>query len=227
MTPEHAAVFFRRSVRLDLDPFSLKHRISDWVRHPGGVHWVGIAFLDAADWTAAISEVQNSPVHRETLEIVAAGKDFRDTEAYRAMIRAIEKGHPPKRNKVTLVTPADVDAYFDYCNAVISNIRERGFLRLSETAPFHRLRIAHRDVRPILHDASEIDVGVAIAEDGEIIRHLGGKHRTAIAMALKLKTMPVEIRMVHARWLARQVERTGLPPHRALVEGVRDLIARR
>jgi hypothetical protein len=226
VTPEHAAFFFGKAVRLDLDPFSLKRRISDWVRHPEGVHWVGVAFLDAADWSDAISDVAGSPIHKETLEIVAAGADFRDTNAYRTMIQAIEAGRPPKRNKVTLVTAADVDAYFHYCNDIIDNIRARGFVRLAESGPFHRMRIKHRDVRPVLHDATELDVGVAITEDGEIIRHLGGKHRTAIAMALKLKTMPVEIRMVHARWLARQVERTGLPPHRALVEGVRDLLAR-
>jgi hypothetical protein len=35
--------------------------------------------------------------------------------------------------------------------------------------------------------------------------------------------MPVEIRMVHASWLARQIRRTGLPPTEALLAGIRDL----
>ena len=61
-----------------------------------------------------------------------------------------------------------------------------------------------------MHDSTERDIGVAITETGELIRHLGGKHRTAIAQALNLPTMPVEIRMVHTGWLAKQMERTGL-----------------
>jgi hypothetical protein len=65
---------------------------------------------------------------------------------------------------------------------------------------------------------------VAINENGELIRHLGGKHRTAIAQALKLPSLPVEIRLVHTGWLARQMERTRLPAHKALVEGVRHLV---
>ena len=65
-----------------------------------------------------------------------------------------------------------------------------------------------------------------IDESGRLIRHLGGKHRTAIAQALGLKSIPVEVRLVHVRWLAQEMRRTGLPAHRALVEGIRSLASR-
>jgi hypothetical protein len=102
-------------------------------------------------------------------------------------------------------------------------MRKRGVMRHSHSGAFYRLRLKHRDARPVVHDSTERDIGVAITETGELIRHLGGKHRTAIAQALKLPSIPVEVRMVHTSWLLRQVERTGLPPHLALADGVKQL----
>jgi hypothetical protein len=221
VSPEHALWYFGAALHLDIDPLSLTHRISDWVRDRRGMHWVGVSFLDAADWTDALSRVEESPVHREMLEIVAAGRDFRDTEAYRRMLKAIELGRPSKRNNIRLATVEQVDAYFGYCRDLIKSMKKRGVVRHRVSWAFHRLRVKHRDARHPLHDSAERDIGVAITADGRIIRHLGGKHRTAIAQALKLPTMPVEIHMVHTDWIAKQVAASGLPPHRALAEGIR------
>jgi hypothetical protein len=221
VTPEHAIWYYGPALHLDVDPLKLEHRISDWVLGPRGPHWTGIAFLDSADWSGAISPLAKSPVHREMLEIVTSGGDPRNTRAYRTLMKAITLGRPSRRNNVTLASVDAVEAYLRYCRDLIKSTRKRGVVRHSESGPFHRLRMKHRDARPVVHDSTERDIGVAITEAGELIRHLGGKHRTAIAQALKLPTIPVEVRMVHTSWLLRQMERTGLPPHLALVEGIK------
>jgi hypothetical protein len=223
--PEHAVWYYGSTLHLEVDPARLTHRISDWVRDTDGARWVGASFLDAADWSAAITPLERSPIHREMQEIVAAGKDVRDTRAYRNLLHAIKLGRPSFRNNIRLASVEAVEAYLHYCRDLIKSMRKRGVVRHSETFAFHRLRVKHRDARSPVHDSTERDIGVAIADDGALIRHLGGKHRTAIAQALQLPSLPVEIRMVHADWLARQIERTGLPPHRALAEGIRSLVA--
>lgn len=223
--PEYAIWYYGPTLHLEVDPLKLERRISDWVRDDQGVRWVGTSFLDAADWGAAISPIGQSPVHREMHEIVAAGKDFRDTRAYRNLMLAIKVGRPSRRNNIRLASVESVEAYLRYCRDLIKSMRKRGVMRHRVSGAFHGLRVKHWDARSPVHDSSERDIGVAICEDGELIRHLGGKHRTAIAQALKLPALPVEVRMVHTSWLAGQMERTGLPAHLALAEGVRHLFA--
>lgn len=223
--PEHAAWYYGEVLHLDVDPAKLERRISDWVRDSRGVHWVGATFLDAADWSAAISPLGWSPVHREMHEIVAAGTDYRDTRAYGNLLKAIELGRPSKRNNIRLASVEAVEAYIRYCRGLIKSMRKRGAVRHKVSGAFHGIRVRHWEARSPVHDSTERDIGVAIGENGELIRHLGGKHRTAIAQALKLPTIPVEVRMVHTGWLAREVERSGLPPHQALAEGVQRLVA--
>ena len=223
--PEHAAWFFGMTLQLDLDPARLVRRLSDYVLDGSGAKWVGTSFLDAADWSAALSPIEQSPIHREMCELVAAGPDYRDTRAYRNLAYAIEIGRPGSRNGVPVTTTKEIEAYFDYCWDLIKSARKRGVVRHRISGAFHRLRVKHRDARSPAFDSSERDIGVAINANGEIVRHLGGKHRTAIAQALKLPWLPVEIRLVHVGWIVKQMKRTGLPAHLALAQGVADLRA--
>jgi hypothetical protein len=222
---EYALRYFGKSLHFEIDPMHLKERIADYVRGDGGVRWMGTSFLDSASWDDVLAPIAFSPIHREMREIVVAGDNFRDTRAYRHLVRAIEVRKPGRRNGVRLETIEEVEAYFRYCRDIIKSMRKRGVVRRSTAGPFHRLRLKHRFARSPLLDSTERDVGIAIAADGKLVRHLGGKHRTAIAQALKLPTIPVEVRLIHVDWLTAEMQRTGLPAHRALPEGVARLVA--
>jgi hypothetical protein len=223
VTPEFAAWYFGPALHLEINPARLKQRISDYVRHSRGDRWAGTSFLDAGDWSEVLAPIEQSPIHREMSELVAAGADYRDSTVYRTLLHCIEIGEPRTRNGIPLRTVDHLEAYFRYCRDLIKSMRKRGVVRHSVSGAFHRLRVKHRDIRSVLLDATERDIGVAVGEGGEIIRHLGGKHRTAIAQALDLPLLPVEVRMVHVRWLAVQMKQTGLPAHLALVAGIRSL----
>jgi hypothetical protein len=226
VVPDHAASYFGQLLHLEVDPNRLVDRISDYVLAPRGAKWMGTSFLDAADWSAVVAPIDHSPIHREMSELVAAGADYRDTQAYRNLVYAIEVGRPSARNGVRITTTDEIEAYFHYCRDLIKSARKRGVVRHKASGAFHRLRVKHRDARSPKLDSSERDIGVAITADGELVRHLGGKHRTAIAQALKLPSLPVEIRLVHVQWIAEQVQRTGLPAHVALKHGVGELRAK-
>lgn len=223
VAPEHAVWYFGSAVHLQVDPGRLTLRLADYVRGPHGIRWTGTSFLDAADWSDVILPVTSAPVHREMVELIAAGPEFRDGRAYQRLVRAVEAGRLIKRNGLQLKSIGDVEAYFRYCRDLIKSMRKRGVVRHTDYGGFHRLRIKHRNTRSPALDAAERDIGIAISEEGQLLRHLGGKHRTAIAQALGLPSIPVEVRLVHVRWLAQQIARSGLPAHQALKEALRRL----
>ena len=220
VNPDAAAWYFGPDLHLEISPERLVERLRDYVLDRRGARWIGTSFLDAADWAAVRALVEESPVHREMSELVAAGADFRDTRAYRNLVYAIEVGRPSSRNGVRITSTEEIEAYFEYCRDLIKSARKRGVVRRSVSGAFHRLRVKHRDTRSPAHDTKERDIGVAIDAEGGILRILGGKHRTAIAKALKLPWLPVEVRLVHVAWLADQMRATGLPAHQALRKGV-------
>ena len=219
----HARWYFRTSLNLDINPALLRRRLSDFVATGAGAHWVGSWFLDAGDWTLALAPLRGSPVHREIHQLIAADLDFRRIPAYQAQLRAALAGAPVKRNGVQLASVAELDAYYRYCIALVQSIAEVGVVRSRFSELVRISRLKHAAARPPALDFAEGDIGVAINADGEMIRHLGGKHRTAIAQALKIPKIPVEVRFVHVRWLAREATKLGLAPHLALPHAIASL----
>jgi hypothetical protein len=226
ISASHSQRFFGASMKLEINPALLRRRISDFVFDGRSVRWVGLSLLDGADWSAALAPLRRSPVHRELSQLVAAGLDFRRTPAYEGQLRAAREGRPVRRNGVTLATTGQVEDYFRYCAEVVTSIRRHGVVRRDELGRIGVSRPDHGKARPAALDRVERDIGVAVNADGELIRHLGGKHRTAIAKALRLPSIPVEVRFVHVRWLADHMKNTGLPAHLALPHALADLRAR-
>ncbi len=221
--PDHARWYFGRALNFNIDPARLTARLSDFVRDERGPHWIGTSFLDTGDWSKAVRPLARSPVHREVSELVAADLDFTKTRAYGELLAAAGRGRPARRYGVPLAGPAEVDAYFRYCVDLIRSMRKHGIVPRREFRSFRKRWFRHRDVRPPKFEGSERDIGVAIGAGGELVRHLGGKHRTAIAQAVGLHSIPIEIRLVHVGWLAGEMERTGLPAHQALGQALRAL----
>lgn len=217
--PEAAVRYFGKALHIDVDPSRLTRRISDYVGGDTAPRWLGRAFLDAAQWDDALAPVDRSPIHIEMYELVASGGDFRATKIYRHYVRGLKR-RKRMRNGARLRTVEDVEAYLQYCLALIESAHTHGVMRRRDAGAFHRLRLQHRNTRPAGLDLAERDIGVAITAEGELVRHLGGKHRTAVAQALNLPSLPVEVRLVHVDWLTRQMRVTGLPAHKALPHGI-------
>jgi hypothetical protein len=214
--PYHAFWFFGPTLRLWIAPDDLQWRLSDYVRSSGGVRWIGASFLDDANWRPALSPIRRSPVHREMIQLVRSEFRFRETRAYEKLCVAADQGRPALRSGVVLTSRAHVDDYFRYCTELAASIREHGIVPRDKARRRRLPRFAQRAGLLSFVERAERDIGVAIDRDGALVRHLGGKHRLALAQALRLEKVPVEIRMVHVRWLKQQMERTSLTPHEAL-----------
>ncbi|PHK96839.1 hypothetical protein CR162_00220 [Pseudoroseomonas rhizosphaerae] len=178
-------------------------------------------FLDAGDWSGAAEPLASSVVHLEMAALCQPGTAYRNSGVYRYMLERAAAGQPERRNGVALATPALVEAYFTHYAALRDGMRREGYRprHALPPAPAHALRGVGAERR-------EGEAGLAIGPRGEVLRLLGGRHRTALAQLLDLPAMPGRVRLVHAAWLAAEAERLGLPPHRALPEALAALQAR-
>ena len=88
------------------------------------MRWIGASFLDAARWRGALARLEQSPIHREMSELIAADLDFRKTRTYRFWRMRAELGRPLWRNGVELDSPERVEAYFRYCAELIASVPE-------------------------------------------------------------------------------------------------------
>lgn len=222
VSPRQAATHFGARLFLEVNPLTLSHRLDEKFFDGEQLHWIGEHFLDSGDWRNILSPLERSPAHLEITEICMSRHDFRDGRRYRKYARMIEQGRPPRRNGRHLDTISKLDAYFQYYADLIENIERTGILPRNRFQQFHDTGHQHRSTRSRWHDLIERDIGVAISADGKLVRHTSGKHRLAAAIGLGLNRIPVEIRMVHARWLHEQMRRLDLPPARALAAALEE-----
>jgi hypothetical protein len=209
----HARWYFGGALVVWTDPSGLTARLHERVRDGEKIVRLADRFLDCGDWSDVISQVARVADHRDMLELVAFGERYPEMQAFRKMIDRIARGRPVRRYRRSLDSEAKVHAYFRYFLALIDSIRTHGYRSRGQFGAARtpaalgvRGRFAFR----------QREIGVAIDADGRLLRFLGGRHRTAIAQALALPVVPVEIRLVHADWLAGEVRRAGLPPGEAL-----------
>lgn len=216
MSPHVCSLYFGESLNLEIDPQRLTHRLSEQLFDGRETRRTDAHFLDGNCWDQVLFPLDETPVHGEILDICRTRSEFRKTSRYRWLVKQIEQGRPMARSGIRLDTVAKLDGYFSYYLGLVESIERFGIV------PRRRMRFgqhtgrAHRSTRTIWRDLIERDIGVAVGPDGELVRHTSGRHRLAAAIGLGLKRVPVEVRMVHADWLAAQARRLGMTPAEAL-----------
>ena len=155
VVPEHAIWYYGSTLHLDIDPLSLTHRISDWVAYAEGRSLDGNVFprfgrLERGD--RAGGQVANPPRDAG----VRYGR--RRPPRYEGISRddARDKARPAEHVATARrsTNGEAVEAYLRYCRDLIKSMRKRGAVRHSQSGPFHRLRLKHRDVRSPVHDST-------------------------------------------------------------------------
>jgi hypothetical protein len=205
---------------IDIDPACLRHKIQIEFVEGEQVRLIRDKFLGAGDWQPILRPITRSSTYREVVEIIKAGFDYRKTPAYDEALERAGGRRPKRRNFVTLNSAKRVEDYYRQTAETCRSIAEHGVLRRSDYG--RRLAEFRPWVRLPWIELGELDVGIAIGAAGEIYRFASGKHRTAAAQALGLKSMPVEVRMVHAEWLERQLTVSGIEPLDGLLAAIRE-----
>ena len=209
----HARWFFGDALVMWVDPGQLTHRLLDRVRADGQEIRLAERFLDAGDWRDVVVPAADVAEHRETAELVRYRGEYPMMPSFRAMLDRIQAGGRVRRYRRDLDSEEKLHDYFRYFLALTESIEAHGFRAQASLGGIDvPLGVAVRG----RYAGRQRDIGIAVDPGGRLLRFLGGRHRTAIAQALGLPAVPVEVRMVHADWLAEEARRADLQPAEAL-----------
>jgi len=104
-----------------------------------------------------------------------------------------------------------MNIYFEQCHRLIKSIKEKG-------------------VEGFVERSTLENIGLAVTSDGRITHYRVGNHRLAIAQALGIKTVPMDILLVSAKFLVERLSRWQLWSSSVMVRAVdgmlRDTIAK-
>jgi hypothetical protein len=203
---------------IDADPARIVRWVLSEAKGEDGIQSPRDYFLIDGPMGGLIQALDNSRLDREVSEFVACEGNYRGTRVYRRLMRRMKKPHIMWHNGMPLRSADDVEAYCRHHLMLIESIRQHGVVRRSELE-----RIGKSAGRLTANSAAleraETDAGVAIGTRGRLYRYRGGFHRTAAARKLGLRSMPVQVKLVHLEWLREMIKQTGLPPREAMVEG--------
>lgn len=209
------------SLVVDINPLRVEKRL--YHRLSSAKHvYLQDRFIGAGSWQSILRPLDASATHCDVQEVVQKQFEYRLTQAYRQAMERSGGPRPIRRNFIALKSPQLVEGYFKEVARLCRSIGESGMRRRADC---RSAAAAFRNPKMRLPwvELVEGDIGLAIGADGEGYHFGSGKHRIAAAQALKLTSIPVEVRMVHADWLERQIASSGLPPVEALLGGIRSL----
>jgi hypothetical protein len=184
---------------VDVDPRRVALELPSAVLLDGEPHLFGRELVDAADWSACLAPVSTTRHYREMRKLVLHGANFRELRFYRRMADSIAAGRPIRRNRLEIGSATALANYFDRYLTLIADIRDHGYRPADRSAPSGR------------------EAALAIGPDGALLRCLRGHHRFAIAATLGLASIPIEIRLIHFRWLDRRAAQEGCDRFEMLV----------
>ena len=131
-------------------------------------------------------------------EIVRQGLPYERTALYkkvasgklRKLMRPLKTAEDPRKWS-SIQSAAEFKRYYDRCMRLAESIADHGIFDMStDGRRAQALRFGHDE-----------NILVAIDEHGELIHWRRGKHRLAIALALKLKDIPVKAALLSGHWM--------------------------
>lgn len=174
---------FGSILKIECNVESLEHTMYDWIDADKIIFHCSDYFIMSGDWSELKMEFSKSPVMREVAELIEAKWNYRQTKTYASMVEKMNQGNPLTKQQIKMDAIKNIEDYFERFHKLYESIKSYGVLGVEA---LNNIGLK-----------SEKDIGVAIDKDGKCIRLPGGQHRLAIAVALKIQKIPVEVRMIH------------------------------
>ncbi len=207
---------------IDADPRAIDRWLLSEAKSEQGIEAPRDHFFVDGRWDSLTYPLQVSDLDQEVREFIACRGDYRQTRVFLALSGRLREEGAFSSNGVAFRKLDDIEAYCRHHLRLIDSIREHGVVRRSRLAGIGRPAERSTSNAAFL-ELVETDAGVAVGPGGKLLRYRGGFHRTAAARELGLASMPVQVKLVHLRWLRKIIRETGLPPYDALVEGLKRL----
>lgn len=138
-------------------------------------------------------------LHQEALVIFEYRDQYKQSAYYQKMRSQLLNQGGFFHNKVNIKDEKILSSYFARYVQLLNQIESQGFLRQAE--------LKRQPVKTQLPSRSwylekmEEDVGIAINAHGKLVRFRGGFHRFAFAQQCSMRSIPIQIKFIHAQWL--------------------------
>ena len=190
--PDPEAVYWIDPARIELhtdyQPGTSTLPLEDRVFHP--TRDQGCVF--GGSWDLSSHRFGELEVARAIEQRVELGIEWQETEFYSTLLSQI-RTHGTTHWEIT--SKDDLDARCRYLDRLIDSIRRQGFLQNYE------IDFDGGNGKLDRHPRYSAEVTVNIGRDGRyLFQH--GRHRLAIAKALKISTIPVKVLVRHEKWVA-------------------------
>lgn len=138
-------------------------------------------------------------------EIVRLGAPYKETILYGKLFsgklrKLVRKGVEDPLNRLRIGSDEEFKSYYDRCLVLADSIAKHGILNMQADDGYAQ---AHE----FGHDRNML---VAIDEHGELIHWRMAKHRLAIALALDVKSVPINVGLLSGQWLLAVAGRSRL-----------------
>lgn len=201
----------------------LTTRLHDWVEYKTRRIYAPDYFICSCSWDEVLSPLKRSAIFGEAMQLQKNGMQYKEMRIYAKYSDSIEKGLAPVRNGTRLESVEMLDAYFARYVQLFESVKVHGLLSQAEV---RKRKAEEREPFAVvkwLRSRAERDIGVALGPDGNHVALPGGKHRAAIAIALGIRAVPAQVRMVHSDWLRSLNKPDNVSWHDAILEGVAHL----
>jgi hypothetical protein len=138
--------------------------------------------------------IEQHPIFLFVDEVVRQGAKYQDTTLYRSIQHGSTSPalHVGPGARTRLGSDADFEAYSSKCLALADSIARHGVIDV------HSPEWARLQTEP-----GERNINVYIDDDGQVAHYTCGKHRLAVAKALNISRLPVEVYSVSGRYFRR------------------------
>ena len=176
--------YFNQDLIIFIETEKISHFITSWVYSSSTYVHSSDYFLTNFDLLKHCKEINQIPTIKIIEDLQSKNFIHENTTYYKKLNDRIKNNKPVTKQQILLNSEEKVKNYFKRIHSLHQSIAKNGLISNIEFSKYGKQHI-HREI------------GIAINNDGTIIKLQGGQHRFAIAKLQKIEKIPVEIRLIH------------------------------
>lgn len=176
--------YFNQDLIIFIETEKISHFITSWVYSNSTYVHSSDYFLTNFDLLKHCKEINQIPTIKIIEDLQSENFIHKNTKYYKKLNDSIKNNKPIIKQQILLNTEEKVTNYFTKIHTLHQSIMENGLISNVEFSKYGKQHI-------------DREIGIAINNDGTIIKLQGGQHRFSIAKLQKIEKIPVEIRLIH------------------------------
>lgn len=176
--------YFNQDLIIFIETEKISHFITSWVYSNSTYVHSSDYFLTNFNLLKHCKEINQIPTIKIIEDLQSENFIHKNTKYYKKLNDSIKNNKPIIKQQILLNTEEKVTNYFKKIHTLHQSIMENGLISNVEFSKYGKQHL-------------DREIGIAINNDGTIIKLQGGQHRFSIAKLQKIEKIPVEIRLIH------------------------------